>query len=390
MVKLLVENGADVNHQDDDGRTPLHWAARKGHLAIVEFLIDEGAGVDVRSLAKGETPLHKAATQGHVPVVRLLLQSGADKHVKNCDGLTPLQVTEVAIESESMPPPRANPATDGGTAAAGATITTGGDGGADAAEEVPQGAEAATEVIVDRYGEAAATGAGANGGGGGGGGEKTADGGGGGGNGGEDDAPDSLPQVMLNRKATTTPITMSVQVGSLAATRAEAAAEESAAAGAEADSGAAEESGGGGGGGGGGASKVRLGGPGKDAKASRARMLWKRGIKKVAGRREVAALLRDTDQFSEVVAQAVAGTRATGTGEAGRALNELLEGVEQRMEAGEKFGGKSSDAYLGGATYLETANERDGYLKASLRSLREEEDSKPKRSGKWRRNSKRR
>ena len=98
MVKLLVENGADVNHQDDDGRTPLHWAARKGHLAIVEFLIDEGAGVDVRSLAKGETPLHKAAAQGHVPVVRLLLQSGADKHVKNCDGLTPLQIKRLFLK----------------------------------------------------------------------------------------------------------------------------------------------------------------------------------------------------------------------------------------------------------------------------------------------------
>ena len=374
MVKLLVDNGADVNHQDDDGRTPLHWAARKGHLAIVALLLEEGADVNVRSLAKGETPLHKAAAQGHVPVVRRLLQAGADKAVKNCDGLTPLQVTEVAIETESMPPPGADAGKDAGAAAAGGkgvTITTGGGGGGRGADE-PQGVEVATEVIVDRYG--AADGAPE-------GGEKTADvhhGGDG------DDPDDSVPQVMLNRKATTTPLAMTAQVGSLEATAKDAA-----------ESGAGGGGGGGGGGGasgeatpGGGGSKRLLGGPGD--KGGRARMLWKRGIKKVAGRREVAAILRDAGQFSEVVAQAVAGTRAAGTGEAGKALNELLENVEQRMEAGEKFGGKSEDAYLGGATYLETANERDGYLKASLRSMREEEESKPKRSGKWRKNSKRR
>ena len=61
-------------------------------------------------------------------------------------------------------------------------------------------------------------------------------------------------------------------------------------------------------------------------------------------------------------------------------LSDKEEVERVAAEVGEKFGGKSSDAYLGGATYLETANERDGYLKASLRALREEEEAKPKGS----------
>jgi ankyrin repeat protein len=34
VVKLLLAKGADVNAKEDDGWTPLHWAARNGHKAV--------------------------------------------------------------------------------------------------------------------------------------------------------------------------------------------------------------------------------------------------------------------------------------------------------------------------------------------------------------------
>ncbi|CAF3665549.1 unnamed protein product [Adineta steineri] len=47
IIKLLVEDHrADVNHADDEGRTPLHMAAMRGRLRYIKYLIHHGAKVD--------------------------------------------------------------------------------------------------------------------------------------------------------------------------------------------------------------------------------------------------------------------------------------------------------------------------------------------------------
>ena len=59
VVKQHLSAGADVNVQDFDGWTPLHWAAMEGHKKIAELLITNGADVNTIDV-DGKTPLDYA------------------------------------------------------------------------------------------------------------------------------------------------------------------------------------------------------------------------------------------------------------------------------------------------------------------------------------------
>jgi len=79
--------------KDEEGMTLLHWAADRGNLSIVQFLIDKGCHVN--SLDKcGQTPLHYAVSCGHNGVVQLLIALGADVTLKDEDGLTSFDLAE--------------------------------------------------------------------------------------------------------------------------------------------------------------------------------------------------------------------------------------------------------------------------------------------------------
>ena len=67
VMKYLVEElGADVNHRDNDGYTPLHHAAARGDNELILYLVSKGA--DVKAVARsGQT----TADMANGPVQRL-------------------------------------------------------------------------------------------------------------------------------------------------------------------------------------------------------------------------------------------------------------------------------------------------------------------------------
>ena len=93
-MKLAVELGDDVNGANKDGVTALHGAAFVGSNAIVQYLVDKGAKVNVTD-SSGQTPWTVAAQvfpptllddnlrpqSGHPSTADLLLKLGATPYV---------------------------------------------------------------------------------------------------------------------------------------------------------------------------------------------------------------------------------------------------------------------------------------------------------------------
>lgn len=55
IVKILIENGADVNLKDKRGSTPLYWAAFRNNFEIAKMLLEKGADVNIKN-NDGATP----------------------------------------------------------------------------------------------------------------------------------------------------------------------------------------------------------------------------------------------------------------------------------------------------------------------------------------------
>ena len=89
-VRLLIENGADVNIPCDDGRSPLHIAASKGFFNVVRLLLDYGADVNIPDI-DGYTPLHYAATNGG-NLTKLLIEKVSNVNLRTKKGRTPLYI----------------------------------------------------------------------------------------------------------------------------------------------------------------------------------------------------------------------------------------------------------------------------------------------------------
>ncbi|XP_060218204.1 uncharacterized protein LOC132645307 [Lycium barbarum] len=88
LCKYLVEElKINVNEKDVEGETPILHAARQGHTATVQYLIEQGA--DPAPIPSGPTALHHAAGNGHIELVKFLLSKGVDVDLQS-DGSTPL------------------------------------------------------------------------------------------------------------------------------------------------------------------------------------------------------------------------------------------------------------------------------------------------------------
>ncbi|XP_014240481.1 ankyrin repeat and MYND domain-containing protein 2 [Cimex lectularius] len=77
---------------DEHGLTPLSHACYKGNKDIAQYLIDQGANVNLNEHENGYTALHFAALSGKADLCQLLLANGAKTHMQNSVGRTAAQM----------------------------------------------------------------------------------------------------------------------------------------------------------------------------------------------------------------------------------------------------------------------------------------------------------
>ena len=71
VLTALLQHGADVNFQDENGYTALFWAACQNQVAIIHQLLEAGADACIQD-QWGNTALNLAAQRGRSEVVKLL------------------------------------------------------------------------------------------------------------------------------------------------------------------------------------------------------------------------------------------------------------------------------------------------------------------------------
>lgn len=89
VQRLLQQPGASVNQTDENGAVPLHCAALKGHIDVIDALVAAGAAVNAQTQTD-LTPLLYAIANTQLAAVECLLRHGANLNTTPAGEIYPL------------------------------------------------------------------------------------------------------------------------------------------------------------------------------------------------------------------------------------------------------------------------------------------------------------
>ena len=106
-VKRHIAAGANIDATfvapgiPGSGGTPLHIAVLADQTEVVKLLVENGANLNAKAKDEhGGTPLHWAAFFGRAEIAKGLIEGDADVNAKDDNGFTPLDATQNDPESE--------------------------------------------------------------------------------------------------------------------------------------------------------------------------------------------------------------------------------------------------------------------------------------------------
>ncbi|KAM8952464.1 BCL-6 corepressor-like protein 1 isoform 2-T2 [Pelodytes ibericus] len=96
VLYCLQRDLGDINHRDNAGYTALHEACSRGWTDILKILLDNGANVNC-SAQDGTRPIHDAVVNDNLETVWLLLSYGADPTLATYSGQTPMKLASSQV-----------------------------------------------------------------------------------------------------------------------------------------------------------------------------------------------------------------------------------------------------------------------------------------------------
>ena len=91
-IKAKLDAGEPINGEASEYKNPPLWfAAELDLVEIAEFLIHQGADLNVRDLVQGDTPLHLAVSNNSVEMIKALVTNGADILIVDANGDKPFE-----------------------------------------------------------------------------------------------------------------------------------------------------------------------------------------------------------------------------------------------------------------------------------------------------------
>jgi ankyrin repeat protein len=104
IVRILIENGADIKATDKDMHTAIHSAAKKGCINVISILCESQANIIFSKDKFGNTLMHYAALGGQLETIEYLETLGLKLDDKNKHDRTLLHIAAITGQSNLIIP----------------------------------------------------------------------------------------------------------------------------------------------------------------------------------------------------------------------------------------------------------------------------------------------
>ena len=91
VLEILSQENTNINYQNENGWSALHYACDEGNLKIVEILIKAHINVNIKNNDK-KTSLHISVFRGYFDISKLLVENGADLNVRDNEQNLPIHI----------------------------------------------------------------------------------------------------------------------------------------------------------------------------------------------------------------------------------------------------------------------------------------------------------